>query len=160
EQLVDAGVDEVIVVVGAEHALVSPLVTHPRARAVLNREYEEGRASSLRRGARALAESPERIVVLGVDQPRPAWVSRRLLEASRPNPGELRTGMSTSDPASAVVWLPLFGEHRSHPVVLDGSLLEELAAVDEETLGLRAVMTRHAGQAVSVPITPGPAPFD
>jgi CTP:molybdopterin cytidylyltransferase MocA len=39
-----------------------------------------------------------------------------------------------------------------HPILLDGSLLGELREVEEDTLGLRAVIDRHVDRAVSVPL--------
>ena len=38
---------------------------------------------------------------------------------------------------------PSFGGRSGHPVVLASALLDELAAVREETEGLRAVLHRH-----------------
>jgi CTP:molybdopterin cytidylyltransferase MocA len=47
---------------------------------------------------------------------------------------------------------PRFSGRFGHPVLLDGALLDELRAVSEETLGLRAVIDAHVEDAVSVEI--------
>ena len=132
-QLRQAGVDDVIAVLGHRSQDVLPLVTAAGARGVVNETYREGRASSLRAGATA-AEGAETIVVLSVDQPRPAAVTRRLL-------AQHQSGIT----------VPSHGGRRGHPVVLDGALLSELREVDEATQGLRAVIARHAAAVHEVP---------
>jgi molybdenum cofactor cytidylyltransferase len=138
EQLLDAGVDGVVVVLGFAADEVRAAVRHPRARVVVNEAYREGRASSLRCGAAAVADDVEAVVVLGADQLRAAWVTRRLLDAWRRS--------------RRAVALPRYGDHRGHPVVLAGRLLPELRVATEEEQGLRAVLQRHAAETEVVPI--------
>lgn len=132
-QLREAGVGDVIAVLGHRAEDVLPFVTGAGARGVVNESYREGRASSLRAGA-AAAEGAETIVVLSVDQPRPAAVTRRLL----------------AEHASGIT-VPTHGGHRGHPVVLDGALLPELREAGEATRGLRGVIARHATEVHEVP---------
>jgi molybdenum cofactor cytidylyltransferase len=134
-QLHDAGVADVIAVLGHAAEEIAPRVTAAGGRAVVNEGWREGRASSLRTGANAIAGAGT-VVVLSVDQPRPAEVTRRLLE-SHANAG-------------ARITVPVDGGRRGHPVVLDGSLLPELRAVDEESAGLRAVIARHEADVLEV----------
>ena len=157
-QLRDAGCDLVAVVVGHEAGRVRAAIQAAGDGYVFtveNLSYREGRASSLRSAASFLAAlSAERppgqaiqsVAILNVDQPRPAWATKAMIEAA--------------EKTAALIVQPAFGGHRSHPVLLDASLLPELAAVEEATLGLRAVMTRHARETEVVTLTPGPAPFD
>ena len=136
-QLRDAGAEDVVVVLG--HAAEEIRGAVPDfATVVVNEAYKQGRATSLRRGAEALPENTEAVLILSVDQPRPAWLAKRLIERWR-------------DGRPKVV-SPRFEKGYGHPILLDGSLVAELRAVSDETLGLRAVIDRHAGEAVSVSI--------
>ncbi len=135
-QLREAGAESVIVVLGHRADEVLPGVHAAGARAIINELYAEGRASSVRVAAGALPENTGAIVVLNVDQPRPAWVTRRLLEAHS------RSG--------ALVTVPTFGGKRGHPVVFDGRLAPELREVREVTEGIRAVMQAHGRDVVEV----------
>jgi CTP:molybdopterin cytidylyltransferase MocA len=137
EQLRDGGADDVVVVLGHRAAEIRPAVPG-WCRAVVNEAYREGRATSLRAGALALADNTEASFILSVDQPRPAWLARRLLERWRAQ--------------RAPIVSPKFPRRYGHPVLLDGSLLPELRIVDEATQGLRAVVQRHTSEAVAVPI--------
>ena len=132
-----ADVDDVVVVLGHEAEVTGPAVTE-RCRVVVNEAYQEGRASSLRLGAATLTDATEAILVLGVDQPRPDWISARLIDTWR------RT-------AAAIV-VPSFEGRRGHPVLVDASLVGELRSVRDDTLGLRAVLDRHEQRTVLVPI--------
>ena len=132
-QLREAGVDDVIAVLGHRSEDVLPLVTAAGARGVVNENYREGRASSLRTGADAV-EGAQTIVILSVDQPRPAAVTRRLLASH----------------ASGIT-LPSHDGRRGHPVILNGALLPELRKFDAASKGLRAVLARHHSDVHEIP---------
>ncbi len=134
-ELLAAGVDDVVVVLGHAAAEVRPHVP-PEARVVINQAYREGRASSLRAGAAALADGVDTVVVLSVDQPRPAAVHRALLAAHREG--------------HALITIPTYQGRRGHPIALAGSLLPELREATEEALGLRGVIEAHAADAREV----------
>lgn len=131
-QLAAAGMAEIIVVLGHRAEEVRPHAKHPLARAALNHSYREGRASSLRAGAATVDRRAEAIVILGVDQPRPAAITAALTE------NQLASG--------GLITVPTFAGQRGHPVVVAGSLLPELAVAAEETQGLRALMRKYSGQ--------------
>jgi molybdenum cofactor cytidylyltransferase len=105
---------------------------------VINDDYKQGRATSLKRGAEALSDETEAVLILSVDQPRPSWLTRRLIDRWRAG--------------HPLVVSPRFSRGFGHPILLDGSLLGELREVKEDTLGLRAVIDRHVDRAVSVPL--------
>jgi molybdenum cofactor cytidylyltransferase len=129
-QLRDAGINNVIAVLGHGSDEVRPLAQRAGATAVLNDRYAEGRASSLRAGAATVPPDTAEIAVLNVDQPRPVSVTSRLLAE------HLRTG--------ALITLPTYDGKRGHPVFLCGSLLPDLLAATEADEGLRAIVHRHA----------------
>lgn len=128
-QLKGAGVKRLVAVLGHAADEILPYVRKAGAQAVINELYSEGRASSVRVGAAALPDDTDQIVVLNVDQPRPAAVTERLLAEHRSR--------------RSLITVPVFQGRRGHPVVFDGSLLTELREVREETQGLRAVLERH-----------------
>jgi molybdenum cofactor cytidylyltransferase len=137
EQLSDGGAGEVVVMLGHRAEEIRAAVP-AWCRVVVNEAYRDGRATSLKAGALALGDEIEAVLIINVDQPRPAWLSRRLVQRWR----ETR----------APVVSPKFPRRFGHPVLLDGSLLPELREVDEATQGLRAVVQKHAAQAIAVAI--------
>lgn len=138
-------VGDVVVVTGAHADAVRRSLGEWGSCCVFHPRWAQGRATSLAAGASAFLGMarprapgsaadiapgrPDVIVIQNVDQPTRADIVDRLVE-------ELR-----GSGAEAVQ--PSFGGERGHPVVLDGALLEELAAASEEELGLRSVLRRH-----------------
>ncbi|MBI4300009.1 MAG: nucleotidyltransferase family protein [Chloroflexi bacterium] len=129
-ELTAAGADQIVVVLGHEAERVLPYVKGEGIRAAVNERYKEGRATSLRAGASAISNAPYTILVLSVDQPRPRAIIEAVLRAHQAG--------------DALITIPTYCGRRGHPPAFDGSLLSELASVTDETLGLRAVMQRHA----------------
>ena len=133
DELMRSSVDEFVVVLGASAEGVRRTLGDAARYVVFNARWPQGRASSLAAGATALSSGsrprPDAVVVQNVDQPTRADIIDRLID-------ELRT-------SGAAAVQPSYGGVAGHPVVLSGALLEELRAVTEATLGLRAVLDRH-----------------
>lgn len=128
-QLQRAGCDLVVVVLGSRAERVAPFVEPLGVAVVLNPDYAQGRASSVRAAAGAIPPTPEWVLVLGVDQPRPATVIRQIIVAAKASPGS--------------IVMPVYRKRFGHPTAFSGRLLGEMRAVDDATLGLRAVVRRH-----------------
>jgi molybdenum cofactor cytidylyltransferase len=131
EQLREAGCDEVIVVLGYRSDEIHRQVKRSNCRVMLNPKYQMGRAGSLRIGAKAVNRDADTIVIVNVDQPRPAALIRGLLDAH--------------DSASAFT-RPNHAGHSGHPIVVSGWLRPELLDANEEDEGLRGILRRHRDQ--------------
>jgi molybdenum cofactor cytidylyltransferase len=129
-QLLAGGVERVVLVLGHEAEAVGR-VASPLARSttVLNPDYAAGKTTSVRVGMNAIPEDADAVLVLAVDQPRPAGLIRRLRQAHE-----------TSD---ALITVPSFGGRHGHPTIFSRELFPEMRDVCEETQGLRAVRHRH-----------------
>lgn len=130
-QLREAGVDEVIVVLGHHGDDIHRKLRGVDCRVMLNTRYFLGRASSLRLGAKAVDRDADTIVIVNVDQPRPAEFLRALIAAH--------------DPANAAT-RPSVGGQPGHPIVVSGRLREELLKAEEADEGLRGILHEHAGE--------------
>lgn len=128
--LLEGGVDEVIVVTGRGDTEVAVVLDKLiGVRRVFNPDYLQGKTTSVRAGVNAVPEDADAIVLLAVDQPRPAWVVGRVLES------HIASG--------APITSPRCEGHGGHPLIFAGSLRDELAAVTEEKHGIREVFQRH-----------------
>lgn len=125
ESLVEAGVDDVVVVLGRDSAEVRAALAGLRVRFVTNPVYAQGMSTSLRAGAEALGNVVSAAVVALGDQPRVgAAVVRALCEGYR----------ASRKPIVVAVYQGVPG----HPVLVDASLFAELIAAtgDEGALGV------------------------
>lgn len=128
EQLREAGADEVIVVLGHRGDEIHRKIGRLPCRVMLNTRYFAGRAGSLRIGAKAVNRDAERIVVVNVDQPRSADLTRGLLDAH--------------DVAGAAT-RPVFEGRHGHPVVVSGWLRDEMLSASDADDGLRGILHRY-----------------
>jgi molybdenum cofactor cytidylyltransferase len=131
------GVREIIVVTGHEPAAVERIATTCSiAKAVHNPEYQTGKVSSIVAGLWAVSSDATDVLLIAVDQPRPADVVRTLVQAHAER--------------GSKITVPVHEGRRGHPILFERAMLPELLAIDEASLGIRAVMRRHAHATLEV----------
>jgi molybdenum cofactor cytidylyltransferase len=137
-QVLAAGLDEVVVVVGGDaEAVAAALATLP-VRVVVNPRYAEGQSTSLRVGLDALRPGTDAAVVALGDQPLPdPDVIRRLVAAFR----------TTGRPIA----VPVYRDGRGNPVLFGATLFGELRGVTGDQGG-RGVIARDPARVVEVPV--------
>ena len=129
----------IVVVVGHRCKEVCAALHATRARNIVNREYGQGRATSLVAGAHALADAGSTaVMVVNVDQPLTPDILRPLLQASGTHPQALLR--------------PSYHGKPGHPIILPADIAPELNQADDATLGLRAIVTRHADRICHVAV--------
>ena len=128
-QLKAAGAHEVIVVLGHRSDEVASLVTGAGGSYVVNPHYATGKTTSIKAGLGRLNQTAEVIVLLAVDQPRPAAVIRRVIQAHR------ESGMAVTS--------PIHLGRGGHPIVFAARLIPELKEITERNQGIREVIERH-----------------
>ena len=128
-QVAEAGFDDVVVVVGAEHERVVAALEGLAVRHALNPEYATGIGSSFRTAVQALPQSAAAMFALA-DQPLiTARDYRRLLDAYREHP-------------EGIVSVR-YGEVTAPPHLFDREFFPELAVLVH---GARPVLQRHPGR--------------
>ncbi|MDO8749774.1 MAG: nucleotidyltransferase family protein, partial [Dehalococcoidia bacterium] len=139
QALLDAGVAEVVVVLGYRAETLRPLVEpFPGAKTALNLRYRTGRSSSVRAGLRKIEQRAQDMLVLGVDQPRSAEAVRMVMEAHR------RLG--------SLITYPAFRGKGGHPIIFSSALLPELMRIKESRQGLREIVERHRSDVVRLEV--------
>ncbi len=137
QQLRAAGIAECVVVTGQRSEEVARAMESMAPRMVWNRDYAEGKATSVRLG---VAEAGNGwLLIVGVDQPRPASFYRAFLAVAEPD---------------RQLVLPSHGGRRGHPPLFHPSLREALLAVREDTEGMRAVVHHLLPEAQLVEVGP------
>jgi molybdenum cofactor cytidylyltransferase len=135
-QLLAAPIERLVVVLGHRKEELAPLLPDSRLlEVVINPGYETGKVSSIVAGVRA-APTDRAVLLLGVDQPRPAEITRAVVHEHR------RSG--------AAIVVAGYGGRRGHPVLFSEVHRPELLSISEETEGLRAVLRSHANEVAVV----------
>jgi molybdenum cofactor cytidylyltransferase len=145
DRVLQAGLDDVVVVLGREADAVAGALAALPVRTVVNPRYAEGQSTSLRAGLDALPPGTEAAVVALGDQPLvDPSVIRRLVSAFR----------ATARP----IVVPVYRDGRGNPVLFAAALFGELRAVTGDQGG-REVIARDPARVAEVPVD-GPMPSD
>jgi len=132
DTLIDAGVDEVIVVLGHLHDLISLSITGNKVSTVVNNNYKQGKTSSIKTGLNMVSEEANHILLISVDQPRPKWLISLVIDKHLQN--------------KPLVTAPRFEDHGGHPVIYSISLKSNLENISEANLGVRQIMSRYTNE--------------
>ena len=125
EQMAASRVSGVVLVVGHEAEAIRARVAGRRGvKVVENRDYRQGRASSVVAGVREVPDDAKAILILNVDQPRPSWLIDEVVDA------HLLGGSQ--------ITIPVHKGRRGHPTVFDGSLRDEMLADHAGRVGAKA----------------------
>ena len=130
--LLDAGAHEVVVVLGHESNLVARHVSGDGVRSVVNADYKHGKTTSVLRGILSADPEATDLLLLAVDQPRPAWVVKRVIESHVER--------------DALITSPRYEGRGGHPLVFSAMLRGELESVTDEGQGVREVFDAHRGE--------------
>jgi molybdenum cofactor cytidylyltransferase len=138
--LLDAGLEDVIVVVGADAAAIRA-GARPRAgvRIVDNPDYEQGQLTSLLAGLRA------------IDVSRATAALVTLIDVPLVSAATVRTLMAAQRERDAPVVRPVSNGRHGHPVIFGRALFQELQAADPAQ-GAKPVVRAHAADMIEVPI--------
>jgi molybdenum cofactor cytidylyltransferase len=139
--LLDAGVDDLVVVAGAEHQAVAAAAGAAglRVRVVENIRRHEGQLSSLLAGL-AVADRP------GVDA---ALV--HLVDAPLVRPDTARAVLDAFQRTHAPIVRPEVGGRHGHPVLFARLVFDDLRRADPG-VGAKAVVRAHAAEVCDVPV--------
>lgn len=125
--------DETIVVLGYEAEKIREKLVRLDCKFVVNERHDIGQSESVKAGLSVVGKDSEAVMIL------PADVA--LIDAPCINRviDEYRSSGSRIVVAS-------HQNQSGHPILLDRSLFPEISKIDEETLGLKAVIDRHRSE--------------
>ncbi|OZU87820.1 hypothetical protein CIL03_14025 [Virgibacillus indicus] len=132
EQMQKAEINEIIVVLGYQAKRIYEVIEHYNVKTVFNEHYEQGKSSSIRKGAASVNDDAEAIFVSAVDQP----VSSSTLK-------DMTNCLKLTETRGVI---PVYKGKRGHPVLFHGSLKKDLSDVKEKTMGLRNILGKNDGQ--------------
>lgn len=139
EMTCSAGLDQVVVVAGAQAQAIGEALSGLPLELVINEAWAEGMSTSVRAGLTALRPEIEAVMIVLADQPTLTDQLLRDLAARYAATG-------------APVVVPYFEGQRGNPVLFDRSLFPRLMAVKGDRGG-RAVLQEYDGWLERVDVT-------
>ena len=135
----EAGISETVVVLGHAAADVAPHVRGgDDVTIVVNPRYREGKTTSIKLGVREADPQAAAILLLAVDQPRPAAMLRRVIQE--------HIG------SRALITQPVYEGKSGHPLLFHSTFRDELLAITEERMGVRDVVARDPTRVSTVAV--------
>ncbi|MCE5274385.1 MAG: nucleotidyltransferase family protein [Deltaproteobacteria bacterium] len=122
--------DEIIVVLGHDAAVIQRRIDFEGVRVVVNRDYLQGQSTSLKTGLSHVSSRSNAAMFLLGDQP--------LVDESF-----IDTLIRAFEESSQPLVMPVFGGRRGNPVIIGRDLFGELAAGVQGDVGARVLFKRH-----------------
>ena len=137
--LLDTGLHEIIVVLGANAEDLKPFILkHKQVRFVYNKDYNLGQTSSFKSGLQHLDAHCQGVLLLPIDYP---WIKKATLET-------LCGVFSKKKPA---ILVPIFNGRRGHPPVFATYLKTEFLALNND-LGINTLAHHHQKETILLPV--------
>ena len=132
ESLIHSEADEIILVLGHEADRISESLPALPVKIVINPDYQQGMASSLRQGLLALDPQSEAFLLCLADQPGigPEIVNT-IIRAFR-----------QADPTRGII-RPVYRGRRGHPVLISNRHLKEALRLLQGDVGARQILINH-----------------
>lgn len=141
ENVRSASMAEIVLVLGASAQAICQQLPPPLLeglKVVVNHDYMQGMASSLRQGLSALDKQSDAALIILGDQPfvRPQTLDQ-IVDAYRRSPAQ--------------IVIPSYQGTRGNPVLLDRSVFSEVAVLEGD-VGCRAIFAKHLEAIVNVEV--------
>lgn len=140
ESLVNSDADEIILVLGHEADRIRKTLPALPIKIVINPDYKQGMASSLRRGLLAMDPQSEAFLVLLADQP---GIGPEIIN-------DLIRAFQQADPKQGIV-RPVHGGLRGHPVLFGVRYLPEALQLQGD-VGARRILMNHPEDILSIDV--------
>ncbi len=140
ESLINSAADEIILVLGHEADRIREALPALPIKIVINRDYQQGMASSLRQGLLAMDRSSEAFLVLLADQP---GIGPEIVNTI------IRT-FRQADPRRGIV-RPVYRGRRGHPVLISAQYRKEALRLRGD-VGARQILMNHPGDVLEIDV--------
>jgi molybdenum cofactor cytidylyltransferase len=139
--LLDGGVEEVVVVIGADADAIGAMIDSdtPRIRIVNNPDYEKGQLSSLTAALRA------------IDRPGVSAAMVTLIDVPLISAGTVQALIRAHREHNALIVRPVSRGRHGHPVIFDRALFDELRRADPAQ-GAKVVIRAHADDILEIAV--------
>lgn len=139
--LLEAGVDDVVIVLGHEPDAIAAsfAASGLPARLTLNERYDQGQLSSLQAGLAV------------IDRPGVTATLVTLVDVPLVTAATVRAVIARYRQSSAPIVRPVHGDRHGHPLLIDRALFDALRSADPAQ-GAKPIVRRHASPAGDVPV--------
>lgn len=125
----DLGIDKVSVVLGHDKEKILPYISKKSVRIINNLNYKEGKSTSILEGIHSIIKEAENVILISVDQPRPAWFLKKIV--------------TNHFEKKAIITAPIFEQKRGHPIILNEKIYNQILQINEYKNGLKDIFRKN-----------------
>ena len=134
----NAGISTIVVVLGHKHDELKKHIQDKSVQICINDNYAKGRTSSILSGIPKAFCGNSSVLLLSVDQPRPATILKSLIESHRLK--------------NTILSYPIYKGKRGHPLIISNKLKSEFNTLSELKFGLRDILNKYRHLANEIPV--------
>lgn len=127
--LIKAGCKKITLVLGHNYEKIIKIIKNSDINIIYNKNFEKGKSSSILSGLKSIDTNNENLLIIGVDQPRPLWFLKSIIEFH----------INTSNVISA----PLFKNKRGHPIIFKNIFYNEILKINQYKNGLKDIFREN-----------------
>jgi len=131
EHILASGADRTLVVLGAAHDRIEPLLRRFPVDVTVNPDFRAGMLSSVRWGIGRLPSDARAALILLADQP---WITAKTIDRV----------IDAYKASGRGLVLPVFEKSGGHPLLIDLKYRAEIGELDP-SVGLKALLAKHSG---------------
>lgn len=131
--------DEVIVVLGHEAEKIKKALKNFKCKFVFNKDYKKGQSFSVKAGVKSVMSYAEAVMILPGD-------------VALITPNSINMVIEEYKRSRGLIVVASHKGRPGHPILFDCSLFNEILRIDEETMGLRAIVNRYKESIIKVEV--------
>ena len=126
----EAGIKEIVVVLGSNAEEIHDKINNLDITVTLNPAYKKGKTTSIKKGLENVKDKDAHILLLAVDQPRPAWLLKKVI--------------NDHIASQSLISCPMNEGSKGHPIIFHKNLRKELFGIEERFQGIRKITAKYS----------------
>jgi len=129
EILLGIGIKKINLVLGYEKEKILPYTQIDEVNVIFNKNYKDGKSTSIIEGLKSIENDAENIILISVDQPRPAWFIKEII--------------TNHIAKKSTITAPVYNGKRGHPIILNKKVFNEILTINNYKNGLKDVFRKN-----------------
>ncbi|RHW41583.1 nucleotidyltransferase family protein [Neobacillus notoginsengisoli] len=139
QQLLKTSIKNIVIVLGYQAPEINQVIEKYPIHIIYNPNYANGKTSSIKTGIRALKENSCSYLIVSVDNPIESSIIEMMLK-------QLRCKNSN-------IVIPVYSNKRGHPILLNGSLRDDILSISEQKMGLKELIAKYQSSTSELHVT-------
>ncbi|WP_066401165.1 nucleotidyltransferase family protein [Neobacillus mesonae] len=129
QQLLKTSIKDIVIVLGYKAYEIKKVIVKYPVQIIYNPNYSNGKTSSIKAGINALKDYSRTYLIVPVDTPIESQMIEMMIQQLLCN--------------NSNIVIPVYSGKRGHPILLNGSLRNDILSISEEKMGLKELLRKY-----------------